>query len=132
MLVSLFTATKQRLQGDDARAVVAALLDKKQDDEVVNALVIVFYIARIAPGISAQPLLELALARAGDMEQTSPVSEIALQQVATWMADEGLASFPQPFPRRMLLPLAIALVAKGEKPDLSAATSFLQSTYQWS
>lgn len=130
-LVSLFTATRGRLQGDDARAVVAALLDKPLDDEIVSALVVIFGIARAKANISAIPLLELALAQAGDLEKISPVNDITLQSVANWMVTQGLGNFPQPFPRRLLLPLAIALVAENQKDNLSSATSFLQSTYKF-
>lgn len=128
-LVSLFKATYSRLGGDDATAVVAAMLDKSEGDVVVRALAIVFYIARANPAIPASDLLDLALAQAADQEAVVEPSS-SLQVVADYMAP-NLATEVQPMPRILLQPLSVSLVKLALKPSRIAAMQFLLTTYQF-
>jgi len=129
-LVSLFKATYGRLQGDDATAVVAAMLDKPLDDPMVRALAIVFYIARASPKIKASDLLDLAIGQAADQEESMVAGDPKLQEVADYLA-QSLDTVPQPIPRALLQYLGVALVKKGTQPSRSKAVQFLLGKYQF-
>lgn len=131
-LVSLFSAAYSRLQGSDAIAVVAALLNKPSTDIIVKALAIVFYIAQQDPGIPANNALDIAIAMAVDQEKQAGFqpSDISAddKQLADYLIN-SLPSLPQPIPRRLLQPFANALVDEGSQPTREAAIRILLSTY---
>lgn len=129
-LVQLFKSAYKRLAGNDARAVVAAVLDKPVDDILVSALSIVFYIARANPNISGDDLLDLAIAQAADQEGTHDDIDPLLQPLADYLV-AGLATMPQPIPRSLLQPLGYSLVTTGAQKTRAAAIHFLLVTYQF-
>lgn len=127
-LVQLFKAAYRRLLGNDARAVIAALLDKPLDDILVMALSIIFRIAAQKPGIAANDALDLAIAQAADQEGTNDDIDPQLQKLADYLAP-NVAGLPQPIPRVLLQPLADALVKEGTQPSRAKAVQFLLNTY---
>jgi DNA-binding LacI/PurR family transcriptional regulator len=127
-LVSLFRATHSRLQGNDAVAVVAALLDKTTDDVLVRALAIIFYIARAKPTIAANDLLDLAIAQAADNEGIPGDGDAKLQAMADYLCP-NLSTVAQPIPRMLLQYLGTSLVKAGVQPTRTKAVQHLLNTY---
>jgi hypothetical protein len=127
-LVSLYRATQQRLQGDDATAVIASLLAKPRDYVLVRALAIIFGIAQAQPDITPLDLLDRAIAVASDLERSMAVDDPNLQRVADYLVG-ALNTIPQPIPRTLLQSLGVALVKQGTYPSRSDAVAFLLDTY---
>lgn len=127
-LVNVFHATKGRLTGTDARSVIAALLADDPDSISVNALSIIFYIGRDQPGIDARDLLELATAKAADLEGVMDEGDADLQSIADYMVTT-LDTLPTPIPRCLLQQLAIALVNNGDEIDRIHGVQHLLANY---
>jgi hypothetical protein len=129
-LVSLFRAAYRRLGGTDALAVIAALLDKPQNDVLVRALGIIFYIARTDPTISAADLLDLAIAQSADIESTTADIDPQMKQLADYLVT-SLSQLPQPIPRTLLQSLGVALAKSDSYPNRQAAVQYLLDTYDF-
>jgi hypothetical protein len=128
-LVSLIRYAQTHVEGTDAMAVIAALIDQPKDAEIVKSLAIVFDIASKKPGILAPDALDIALARAGDIEKTD-VSDKSLDGIATYLSTQ-LSTLPEPIPRSLLQPLAQCLVDNDTKPTRGDAVEYLLSTYKF-
>jgi hypothetical protein len=129
-MVQLLKAAYSRVDGNDANAMVSAMLDKPQNDTLVNAFAILFYIAVSEPTITPLDCLDRAIAQAADLENITTDGDPQMQEMADYLLP-SIADIPQPIPRSLLQPFGIALVSTDAQPDRATAVAHLLATYQF-
>jgi hypothetical protein len=131
MNVEFLMAARARIVYDGTSDLAAALLDKPDNDALVNVIEEAFSI--YYGNKARQPLdaLELMIAGKVDGGGKLPISNPEGFGAAQWIAQVGTSNLPSPIPRGFVLYLAKAMADEHQYPTMTAALKDILATKQF-
>lgn len=128
MNVAFFMAARSRIVYNGQRELLASMLDKPDNDEVVAALTSAEQKYRGDPDKAPLDAIELLIAERVDAGEQLPVTNPEAYMAAQWLAQGDLGNLPDPIPRGFVLYIAAAWAKAGKYPSLTAALSDILAT----
>lgn len=128
MNVEFFMAARARIVYRGITKLSAALLDRRDDDDIVASLEEVFGLYYGSPSITSLDAIEYKIAELVDHGESLPISNVEAYEAAVWMGQSGLAALPNPMPRAFVLYIAKALEVVGSFGTMTEALNEILTT----
>jgi hypothetical protein len=125
--VNFFMAARGRILYQGRTTLSGAMLDKPDDDRVIQALESAFALMYGNQVNAPLDAIEYVIAQQVDAGEELPISNEEGYQAARWLAQGTVESLPSPIPRAFTMYLAKAFTEAGKYETFEAALESLLS-----